>query len=56
MITKQEILDFAQITAIRPDVVEKDYVLSWILAGIQATKPNYTLDFQRWYLPQKMLL
>jgi predicted nucleotidyltransferase component of viral defense system len=40
MITKQEILDVSQITSIRPEVVEKDYVLSWILAGIHATKPQ----------------
>ena len=36
MISKGEILDIAQEYSLRPDVVEKDYVLSWLLAGISA--------------------
>ncbi len=40
MIAKQEILEFAQIAGLRPDIIEKDYVLGWLLAGIRATKPE----------------
>ncbi len=34
MIDKSEILAMAAATGLRPDVVEKDYVLGWLLAGI----------------------
>jgi hypothetical protein len=34
MIGKQEILERAQEWQLRPDVVEKDYVLGWVLAAI----------------------
>ena len=34
MITKQNILERAAEWRLRPDVVEKDYVLGWLLAGI----------------------
>ena len=34
MITKQEILDRAREWRLRPDVVEKDYVLGWVLAAM----------------------
>jgi len=34
MIDKREILDVAQQTSLTPHVVEKDYVLGWMLAGI----------------------
>ena len=34
MISKQDILDRAAEWRLRPDVVEKDYVLGWLLAGI----------------------
>ena len=34
MIEKREILDIAQQTSLSPHVVEKDYVLGWMLAGI----------------------
>ena len=34
MIPKNEILEFATSSNLRPHVVEKDYVLGWILAGI----------------------
>ncbi|MGA7743551.1 MAG: nucleotidyl transferase AbiEii/AbiGii toxin family protein [Polyangia bacterium] len=34
MITKQHILERAAEWRLRPDVVEKDYVLGWLLVGI----------------------
>ncbi len=34
MIARQEILDFAREFGLDPNVVEKDYVLGWLLAGI----------------------
>ena len=34
MIDRREILDVAGTLGLRPQVVEKDYVLSWVLAGI----------------------
>ncbi|MBI5484394.1 MAG: nucleotidyl transferase AbiEii/AbiGii toxin family protein [Deltaproteobacteria bacterium] len=34
MIDRQEIMDFARELALDPKVVEKDYVLGWLLAGI----------------------
>jgi len=34
MIRKQDILDRAAEWQLRPDIVEKDYVLGWLLAGI----------------------
>jgi len=37
MISKQDILDRATEWQLRPDVVEKDYVLGWLLAGISST-------------------
>ncbi len=36
MIDKREILDISEQTSLRPHVVEKDYVLGWMLAGIYA--------------------
>jgi predicted nucleotidyltransferase component of viral defense system len=36
MITKQEIMDFSKEFNRRPDIIEKDYVLGWLLAGIAA--------------------
>lgn len=36
MINKQDILDRAAEWQLRPDVVEKDYVLGWLLAGVTA--------------------
>ena len=40
MIDRPEILDVAGKLGLRPQVVEKDYVLGWVLAGIypQAAK------------------
>ena len=34
MISKQEVLEFAHELRLAPNIVEKDYVLGWILAGI----------------------
>ena len=36
MIDRREILDIASQTSLNPHVIEKDYVLGWILAGIYA--------------------
>jgi len=36
MIDKREILEFASIFNLLPNVIEKDYVLGWLLAGINA--------------------
>ncbi len=36
MIDKREILDTASLLGLQPSVVEKDYVLGWLLAGIYA--------------------
>ena len=36
MINKQEILDFAWKLSLDPNIVEKDYVLGWLLAGISS--------------------
>jgi hypothetical protein len=36
MIDKREILEAASSFSLLPNVVEKDYVLGWILAGINA--------------------
>ena len=38
MTDKAEIKEFAGKTALRADIVEKDYVLGWLLAGISAQK------------------
>ena len=36
MIDKREILESASAFTLQPGVVEKDYVLGWLLAGIYA--------------------
>jgi predicted nucleotidyltransferase component of viral defense system len=36
VIERQEILSMASDLSLAPEVVEKDYVLGWILAGIYA--------------------
>jgi predicted nucleotidyltransferase component of viral defense system len=36
LITKREVLEIATQTSLNPHVVEKDYVLGWLLAGIYA--------------------
>jgi predicted nucleotidyltransferase component of viral defense system len=38
LIDKREILDLATQTSLNPHVIEKDYVLGWMLAGIYAHK------------------
>ena len=38
MIRKKEILDRADITNLNPHIIEKDYALGWLLAGISAHK------------------
>ncbi len=38
MIARREILDVAAALDLRPQVVEKDYVLGWVLAGIYRQK------------------
>ena len=34
MISRQEIMDFSREFGLSPTIVEKDYLLGWILAGI----------------------
>lgn len=34
MISRGELLKLSQVKSLRPDIIEKDYVLGWILAGI----------------------
>lgn len=36
MINRQEIMDFAREMGLDPNVIEKDYVLGWLLAGISS--------------------
>ena len=38
MIPKQEILEFARVQGVEPRIVEKDYVLGWVLAAINQNK------------------
>ena len=42
MIDKREILEAASALGLLPNVVEKDYVLGWVLAGIHAHPELYT--------------
>lgn len=57
VIDRREILDTAAQTSLTPHVVEKDYVLGWILAGIfWARRTCRELDIQRRHLPQEMFL
>lgn len=46
MIPKNEILEFATSSNLRPHVVEKDYVLGWILAGIHQHEIGKTWVFK----------
>lgn len=39
MISKQEIMAYAQKLKLSPNIIEKDYVLNWILAGISNFEP-----------------
>ena len=34
MIDKREVMNFSKELALAPNVVEKDYILGWLLAGI----------------------
>ena len=36
MIDRQDIFDFSRELGLRPEIVEKDYVLGWVLSGIFA--------------------
>lgn len=38
MITKQEIMSQARSLKLAPDIIEKDYILNWVLAGIRNFK------------------
>ena len=44
MIGKQDILDRAAEWHLRPEIVEKDYVLGWLLAGVASLplRANWT--------------
>lgn len=44
MITKQEIIDFSHEINLPSNVIEKDYVLGWLLAGIA----NHADLFNTW--------
>jgi hypothetical protein len=44
MIDRQEILEFAREVGLDPNVVEKDYVLGWMLAGIAQHPQTQTRD------------
>lgn len=47
MIDRQEVLDLAREFSLRPQVVEKDYALGWLLAGIgQHTDTSHTWVFK----------
>ena len=57
MIQKQELLDLAKDFGLQPNVVEKDYLLGWLLAGIgehPATRDTWV--FQGRYLPEEVFL
>ena len=47
MIDKSEIMDFSREFGLVANVIEKDYVLGWILAGIS----NHTEVWPGWVLP-----
>ena len=38
MISRQEIMDFSREFGLAPNVIEKDYALGWVLAGISNTE------------------
>ena len=57
MIGKDEILSVADETGLTPAVVEKDYVLGWMLAAIHKNAAfTDSWVFKGWHMPQKMLL
>ncbi len=43
MITKVELMERAKEFELRPDVVEKDYILGWLLKGIQSHPTTHSL-------------
>ena len=56
MIDRREILEAASSYSLLPNVVEKDYVLGWILAGINAHEElSRKLGLQGRHLPQEVL-
>ncbi len=56
MIDKREILETASALGLLPNVVEKDYVLGWMLAGNQCTSRTLRLlGIQGRHLSQEML-
>jgi len=52
VIPSREILDLRAEWSLDPGIIEKDYVLGWLLAGI-ATQP---LLAQSWHVPPEVLL
>jgi len=56
MISKDEILRYARSLHLDPSMVEKDYVLGWVLIGIRKHYPAHpTVGLQRRHMPQKVL-
>jgi len=57
VIDKREILEAASTFQLLPNVVEKDYVLGWLLGRHQRPSGDFRkLGFQRRHLPQEVLL
>ena len=57
MISRREILDTSHVLGLLPQVVEKDYVLGWILAGIyQHAALKETWIFKGGDVSEEMLL
>ena len=55
MIDKREILETASSLSLLPNVVEKDYVLGWMLAGINAHEDLSESWVFKGGTPQKVL-
>ncbi len=55
MITGADIVERVGEWGLREDVVEKDYVLGWILAGIGADVELSDGWVFRWHVPQEVL-
>jgi len=47
MIDRRELLDMATKMSLQPHVVEKDYALGWMLAGINAHPASGTAGYSR---------
>jgi len=57
MIDRREILEAASALSLLPSIVEKDYILGWVLAGINSHEElAANWGFQRRDMPQEMLL